>query len=270
MRLAYDDLGAGPAVLFVHGFLLDRTMWRDQVVALEGWRRIAPDLRGMGSSDAPGRACGMGAYADDLAVLLDALGVERTVLCGLSMGGYVALEFLHRHPDRVAALVVMDARAEADTAERRADRDELIRRVRPGGRPPRGLAAQFLAPGASSRARRRLGKMLGRASSAGVIGALEAMRDREDRTSVLRSAARLPTLFLIGGDDARTPRASMQAMADLVPGATLEVIAGAGHVPPLERPDEVTRRLRRFLTGLRPRPAASRRDRSGPREPAVR
>lgn len=272
VRLAYDDLGAGPAVLFVHGFLLDRTMWRDQVVALDGWRRIAPDLRGMGLSEAPDRGYGMSVYADDLAALLDALGIERTVLCGLSMGGYVALEFLRRHRERVAALVVMDARAEADTAERKAGRNDLISRVRAGGvrALPDHLAAQFLAAGAPEEARTRLEEMLYRPPAAGIVGALEAMRDRADRTSGLRSAAGLPTLLLIGGGDARTPRASMQAMADLVPGATLEIISGAGHVPPLERPDEVTRRLRRFLAGLRPRPAASRRGRSGPPAPEAR
>lgn len=130
VRLAYDDLGDGPAILFVHGFLLDRTMWRHQVLALDGWRRIAPDLRGMGLSEAPEHPYGVSVYADDLARLLDALDVERTVVCGLSLGGYVAFELVRRYRERVAALVDLDARAEPDTAERKARRDEMISRVR--------------------------------------------------------------------------------------------------------------------------------------------
>ncbi|NRQ40710.1 alpha/beta fold hydrolase [Nonomuraea sp. NN258] len=259
VRLTYDDLGEGPAVLFVHGFMLDRTLWRDQVRALDGWRRIAPDLRGMGRSEAPERGYRMSVYADDLAALLDALDVERTVLCGLSMGGYVAFEFLRRHRERVAALVVLDARAEADTAERRSSRNDMIARVRDGGTDAltAELAAKFLAENASANARRRLADMMDRSPVAGVVGALEAMRDRPDDTPFLGSIGELPTLLLIGSDDTRTPRASMRAIADAVPAATFGVVPRSGHLPPLENPAEVTDRLRHFLDGLRaPEPSA--------------
>jgi pimeloyl-ACP methyl ester carboxylesterase len=87
VSLAYNDVGEGPTILFIHGFMLDRTMWRSQVAALDGWRRIAPNLRGHGLSEAPEGGYRMATYADDLAALLDVLGVRRTVLCGLSMGG---------------------------------------------------------------------------------------------------------------------------------------------------------------------------------------
>jgi 3-oxoadipate enol-lactonase len=252
VRLAYDDLGKGPAILFVHGFMFDRTMWRDQVVALEGWRRIAPDLRGMGMSEAPEGGYGMSVYADDLAALLDAVDVERTVLCGLSMGGYVAFEFLRRYRGRVAALVVLDARAEADTAERKAGRNDMIVRVRNGDARTLAeeLAPEFLAESASADVRRRLETMMRRTPVAGLVGALEAMRDRPDSTPLLQSIANLPTLLLIGRHDTRTPRASMQAMADQIPDATFTVLSGAGHVPPVESPEETTGALRRFLDGL--------------------
>ena len=91
----------GPAVLFIHGYPFDRTIWRDQIDALEGFRRIAPDLRGMGQSDAPDLGYGMAIYAADLAALLDALGVDDVILCGLSMGGYIAFEFLRHWRSRV-------------------------------------------------------------------------------------------------------------------------------------------------------------------------
>jgi 3-oxoadipate enol-lactonase len=252
VRLAYDDVGEGPAILFIHGFMFDRTIWRSQVAALEGWRRIAPDLRGHGLSKAPERGYGMATYADDLAALLDALGVRRTVLCGLSMGGYVAFEFLRRHRERVAGIVIMDARAEADSPERRARRNDMIARALDSGSKPLAdeLAPKFLTQSAPDEMKRQLREMMERTPPNGIVGALEAMRDRPDSTPLLRTLAGVPTLLLIGERDARTPRASMQAMADQIPGATFDIVPDAGHVAALENPAAVISRLREFLDEL--------------------
>lgn len=252
VRLAYDDVGEGPAILFIHGFMFDRTMWRDQVVGLEGWRRIAPDLRGMGLSEAPENGYSMDVYADDLAALLDVLGIERVVLCGLSMGGYIAFEFIRRHRERVAALVIMDSRAEADSPEREASRNDMIARVRRGEAKAlvEELAPIFLAEDAHTNVQKRLKEMMQRTPPAGIIGALEAIRDRPDSTRLLQSLANLPTLLLIGEHDRRTPFASMQTMANHIPNAKLGMIPNAGHVPPIENPEKTADRLRRFLNGL--------------------
>ncbi|WP_051325377.1 alpha/beta fold hydrolase [Glycomyces tenuis] len=252
VRLAYDDVGKGPAILFIHGFMFDRTMWRGQVVGLEGWRRIAPDLRGMGLSEAAEDGYSMNVYADDLAALLDALDIGRTVLCGLSMGAYVAFEFLRRHRRHVAGLIVLDARTEADSAERKASRNDMIARVRNGDASGLAdeLASKFLAEGSPAGVRRRLGQMMERPSATGIIEALEAMRDRADSTPLLQSIVDLPTLLLIGTDDTRTPRASMQAMADEIPEATFNLVSNAGHLPPLENPEETTAGILRFLNQL--------------------
>jgi 3-oxoadipate enol-lactonase len=239
--------------LFIHGFMFDRTMWHSHVAALEGWRRIAPDLRGHGLSEAPERGYCMATYADDLATLLDALGVGRTVLCGLSMGGYIAFEFLRRHRERVAGLVIMDARAEADSPERRVRRNDMIARALDGG--PKALADElapkFLAEGAPDEMKEQLREMMERTSLNGTVGALKAMRDRLDSTPLLHTLASVPTLLLIGECDARTPRASMQAMAAQIPGARFDIIPDAGHVAPLENPAAVISRLREFPIELR-------------------
>jgi 3-oxoadipate enol-lactonase len=194
----------------------------------------------------------MGAYANDLAALLDVLGIEQAALCGLSMGGYVAFEFLRRYRERVTALVVMSARAEADTPERKASRDDMIARVRRYGvrTLAEELAPRFLEKTAAPDTKERLQEMMERTSVAGAVGALEAMRDRPDSTPLLSSLGDLPTLFIIGERDTRTPRASMQAMTERLLGATFEVIPDAGHVAPLESPAEITAQLRSFLNEL--------------------
>ena len=118
--LAVEVRGEGGAVLFVHGFPFDRTMWRHQLAGLSRWKRIAPDLRGAGESSPGTVEYSMGRYADDLVAVLDAVGVGQAVVCGLSMGGYVLFELLRRFPERVRGVVLCDTRPQADSAGRSA------------------------------------------------------------------------------------------------------------------------------------------------------
>ncbi len=252
VNLAVEVQGDGPAVLFVHGYPFDRTIWRDQIDSLEGYRRIAPDLRGMGQSDAPDLGYGMGIYADDLAALLDALGVNEVVLCGLSMGGYVIFEFLRRWRHRVRALILVDTRAEADSTEGRRARDTAAALARESGAAAVGesMLPKVLAPGSEIRAPElvdRLRRVMAATPVAGMMGALAAMRDRHDSTGLLPTLAGLPTLVLVGEEDTLTPPDAARRMATLIPGARLVVIPGAAHVPPLERPSETTAEIREFL-----------------------
>ena len=252
VSLAVEVRGEGPAILFVHGYPFDRTIWRDQIDSLEGYRRIAPDLRGMGQSDAPDLGYGMGIYADDLAALLDALGVNEAVLCGISMGGYVIFEFLRRWRHRVRALILMDTRAEADSIEGRRARDAAAATARDGGAAAVGgaMLPKMLAPGSEERAPElvdRVRRMMAATPVAGMVGALAAMRDRHDSTGLLPTLAGLPTLVLVGEEDVLTPPDAARRMATLIPGARLVVIPGAGHLPPVERPSETTAEIREFL-----------------------
>lgn len=255
VNLAVDSRGEGRCVLFIHGYPFDRTLWQYQLSHLEGWRRIAPDLRGMGLSDAPDLGYSMTTYADDLAALLDALGVEQAVLCGLSMGGYVAFEFLRRFRHRVLGLVLMDTRAEADTPDGRRARDAQAAQARDRG--PEAVAEAMLphlfaeADPAHSAAAARARRMIVATPVAGIVGALSAMRDRPDSTDLLPMIDGIPTLVAVGAHDRITPPDRAEAMADAIPGARYEVIAGAGHLPPLERPAETTTLLADFLKSLR-------------------
>jgi YbgC/YbaW family acyl-CoA thioester hydrolase len=252
--LAVDVVGDGPAILFIHGYPLDRSIWSHQMQHLEGWRRIAPDLRGMGRSDAPDLGYSMTTYADDLAALLDSLGVDHVVLCGLSMGGYVAFEFLRRHRNRVRGLILVDTRAENDSAEGRRSRDAAAQTARDDG--TRAVAAAMLprlfaedTEEAVGEPWRQVERIIVATPIAGIIGALAAMRDRPDSTAQLESLD-LPALIIVGEHDRITPPASSHRMASALAGSHLEVIHGAGHLSPVEKPGAVTEVIRSFLRRL--------------------
>ena len=255
VNLAVDVRGQGPAVLFIHGYPLDHSIWDYPMAHLEGWMRIAPDLRGMGQSDAPDLGYSMATYADDLLALLNTLGVERAVLCGLSMGGYVAFEMLRRARERVRGLVLMDTRSEADTADLRRARDASAAQAREGGSAaiaaamlPKMLAAGVAAdnPALVDRVRR----MMEATPVAGILGAITALRDRPDSTPLLSALGDIPTLVVVGEEDQITPRQGAQQMADAIPGSRLAVVPAAGHLTPMERPEAATALLADFLTSL--------------------
>ena len=251
--LAVDSAGDGPALLFIHGYPLDRTMWRHSFNQLTGLRRIAPDLRGMGRSDAPDLGYSMTTYADDLAALLDTLGVGDVVLCGHSMGGYVAFEFLRRWRERVRGLVLVATRAEADSSEGRKARDAAAAAAR-----ERGIAAvaEAMLPrlfaGDSAEAVgpawQQMEAIVRATPVPGAVGALTAMRDRPDSTPLLPLLGGLPTLVVAGEEDRLIPAAGARTMAEMIPGSRLVVLPGVGHLPPLEAPAEFTRLLEEFVT----------------------
>ena len=252
IELAFDDRGAGPVILFLHGYPLDRTLWRYQLGAFKGWRTLAPDLRGLGRSDAPDLGYSMATYTDDLIALLDAIGVDDVVLCGLSMGGYIAFELLRRYRPRVRGLVLVDTRAGADSAEGRKGRETAMADLREGGPPliAEQMLPRLLGAKAPDALREEVRAMMASAPAAGVLGALAAMRDRPDSLELLPTLAGLPTLVVVGAEDRLTPPRDAEAMAKAVPGARLAVIPDAGHLPPLEQAESFNGHLQAFLDRL--------------------
>ena len=253
LTLALDLRGDGHPILFIHGFPFDRTMWRPLMATLTGWRRIAPDLRGLGLSEAP-ESYSMAEYADDLAALMDALHVPQAVVCGLSMGGYVAFELLRRHPARVGALILTATRAEADDEagkQRRGDMIALVERQGPAVL-AEVLLPQLLAPAnltAMPHVTEHLRTMIAGSPVKGVVGALRAMRDRADATPLLRKIE-VPTLVIAGRDDQLIPPAASRQLADAIPGALFTLIPDAGHLCPLEQPVTTTKVIAEFLEGI--------------------
>lgn len=255
VTLVYDDIGPrdGSAVLLVHGYPLSRAMWRaqrDSLVAL-GYRVILPDLRGFGESEATTPPYSMDLFADDLAALLDHLGVERVALGGLSMGGCIAFAFWRRHAQQVRALLLADTQAKPDTDEARAGRLKAMDEVRAGrlegvvdGMLPRllGPTTQADSPALVAEVRRM---MLGTPPT-GVVGALAALADRPDSTPTL-ATINVPTLVICGADDAITPPAAHETMRDGIHGSRLVIIPNAGHMSPMEKPAEFNAALGEFL-----------------------
>jgi YbgC/YbaW family acyl-CoA thioester hydrolase len=252
--LAVDVRGDGPALVFVHGFPFDRSLWRHQMATLTRWKRIAPDLRGFGASSAPVDGYSIARFADDLIAVLDAVGAKQAVFCGLSMGGYIIFELLRRHADRVRAIALLDTRADADTPEGRAGRDELMAAVRKDGPDVlvRRQITKLLAPGTREshpEIVQHVSDMMRRASVPGIVGALEAMKARPDSRPLLPDV-KVPALVLVGAEDATAPPAVARAMADAIPGARYAEVPAAGHVSPLEQPLVASRLLADFLGAL--------------------
>jgi YbgC/YbaW family acyl-CoA thioester hydrolase len=253
VSLAVEVRGTGPALVFIHGFPLDLSIWRHQLDGLTGYRRIGLDLRGMGRSDAPDLGYSMATYADDLAALLASMGEERVVLIGHSMGGYVAFEFVRRYRDRVRALVLVDTRAEADSVDGRRARDALILKVREQGATAaaEAMLPRFFTAAVAPHVIESVRAVILHTPVPGIIGALGAMRERSDSTPLLPTLAGVPSLVVVGADDVITPPSIARVMAAALPAAQLVEIGGAGHVPSVEQPEATSRALSKFLRGLR-------------------
>jgi len=245
-----------PDLLLIHGFPLDSLLWRPQVVGLAAAARVlAPDLRGFGDDrrDVP-EVLSMEDFAQDLKDLLDERGIERTVLCGLSMGGYIALAFLERWPERVKGLVLCCTRAGADD-----DQGRQARQAAAADAHDKGMAviARAMVPKMLSATTRQnrpaiagtIEAMIARQRPDAVAAASLGMGHRPDRTALLQRV-RVPSLVIAGGDDALIPRSATTAMAAALPENRLVVVPNAGHLVNIEAPDAFNAVMEAFLATL--------------------
>jgi pimeloyl-ACP methyl ester carboxylesterase len=248
--------GGGTPVVLLHAFPLDGRMWAPQVDALAGtYQVVVPDLRGFGAArEQAVEEAGMDLLADDVARLLDDRDLDRAVLCGLSMGGYVALAFARRHPDRLSGLVLCDTRAGADAEPARADRLRMAERVLAEGNRfvPAVMLPRLL--GETSRRERpdvveRVTELILEQDPRAIAGAQRGMAGRADSTDVLASIT-VPTLVVTGEEDQTTGPEQGRALAAAIPGARFLLVAGAGHLASLEQPEPVNEALLDFLAPI--------------------
>lgn len=256
VTLAYDDVGSGPPVVLIHGYPLCRRMWAPQVQALSaaGYRVVTLDLRGFGESEAPSDAYSMSVFADDVAALLDHLGIDRAAVGGMSMGGYVLLRLLVRHRRRVAAAMFLVTRAAADDEPGRMRRTTLAHDVA-GGRPQvvTDAFAQILfaadTPDERPELVAQVKDWMTATAPQGLVGGLLAMRDRKDYVDALPSL-KLPALVVGAELDRAVPPEHSRVLAEGLPNGRLRIIEGAGHMANLEQPEAFNACLLEFLDGL--------------------
>jgi len=248
VELAYEERGTGRPLVLLHAFPLSSAMWAG--LSMRG-RVIAPDQRGFGASALGEDAPSLGECADDVLALLDRLGLDRVALGGLSMGGYVAMELLRRAPERVAALLLADTKAQADTAEQREGRLRTAETVEREGTAQLadtmlpallGRTALEARPEVVDRVRR----WVGAATPATVAWASRAMAARPDAFEVLR-ATDVPALVIVGDQDVLSPVALAREMADALPQGRLLVVPEAGHLSAVEDPEAFGAGVNDFL-----------------------
>lgn len=250
-ELSYHDEGRGEPIVLLHAFPLSSAMWEDQIEALATrFRVIAPDLRGFGSSARGQGLASLDQAADDLAALLDSLGLAQVTLVGLSMGGYIAFAVLRRHPALVARLVLADTRAGADSAEGRQGRESSAQLAERAGAPAiaEQMLPKLLSAGASADVRDEVRKIILANDPAGIAAAQRAMAARPDSAALLASLA-IPTLIIVGSEDTLTPPSEAEAMQRAIAGSRLLTLAGAGHLANLEAPDEFSAAIEEFVLG---------------------
>lgn len=250
--LFYREAGEGPLAVFIHGFPLDHSLWLDQLKGLAHVRRcVAPDLRGYGRSDPTvDPVLTMEMLADDIAGLIEGLGEESADIVALSMGGYVALALYELRPTLVRTLTLMDTRAVADTPAGRSGRDAMAARLLDRGRAEIAteLIGALLGRSSDLRSQARLRSMVENTRYETFIASLEGMKTRPDRSALLPQID-VPSLVISGDQDALIPVDEARAMADSIPGARTTIVRDAGHLPPVEQPDQVNQALIELFEG---------------------
>ena len=257
VKLNYTDTGgSGTPVVLLHAFPFNSAMWEPQVESLgDKFRFIAPDLKGFGDSDAPEgeSAYSMDGYADEVKALVDELGLDRFVLAGLSMGGYIALAYMRKYADGVDGLVLADTRAEADPPEGKEKRSNQQKQVLQDG--TAGLIETLTGALLAESTRANKSDVVKKVQAAmenpaaGFIGALEAMKNRIDSTESLAQID-VPTLVIVGENDGVTPPDAARKLHENIGGSQLIVIPEAGHISNMESPEAFNGALAEFLNKL--------------------
>jgi 3-oxoadipate enol-lactonase len=254
VTLSYTEAGQGTPVVLLHGFPLSGVIWHEQQRRLgERYRVIAPDLRGHGRSPAPSGVYDMDLMARDVLALLDSLAIDKAVIMGHSMGGYVTLAAWRRAPERFLALGLIASQAGADTEESRKGRYQLAEKVAAEGSKavaevmiPKLFAATLPAEAPIVE---QVRQMILNTQPAGIIGTLKGMAVRPDSSTLLPNL-RIPVLLLTGDKDQIIPPEKAKAMAAANGTAVLTTVANAGHMPMLEQPEATTTAISTFLSEI--------------------
>jgi 3-oxoadipate enol-lactonase len=255
VKIYFEDLGSrtGLPIVFIHGFPFSHEMWQPQIKALtDRFRVIGYDVRGHGESDVGDGQYMLEFFVDDLIGLLDHLKIGKAVLCGLSMGGYIALRAVERNPERVLGLVLADTQAKADSNEAKLRRAASMKAVKTNGVKAyaEGFVKTVFAPQSfteKANAVNTIQRIIESNSMIGICGALLALATRTDTTESLTNI-RVPTLILVGEHDTSTLVSASEEMHRKIRSSEMHVIADAAHMSNLENSEAFNAYLLNFLS----------------------
>ncbi len=255
-NLSYDDVGEGNIpIIFLHGYPFDKTMWLGQLDFLKlSYRLIACDIRGFGESKDEESALSIAMFGDDLIQFMDQLHIHKAVVCGLSMGGFIALNAYQKFPNRFESLILCDTQCIADTAEGKAKRYATIDEIIENGVTSfnEGFIKKVFHKDSLTEKKELVEQLRGVVFSNSeqiIIHGLVALAERSESCSTL-SEITVPTLIICGREDIVTPLSESEFMNANIKGSILKVIDKAGHVSNLEQPEAFNTHLSEFLESL--------------------
>lgn len=257
LSVGYTDKGqdGAPVLLFIHGFPFNKSMWKNQVAAFSNSHRVvAYDVRGHGNSEPGADNFSIELFVHDLNFVMDALDIETATLCGLSMGGYIALKAVINYPERFHALVLCDTNCTADTPEVKEKRLNAIESIKQNGVEgfADGLIENLLASQTlvtKNEVVAAVREMIVSTSPDSLFQTLIAFTKRFETCGKLPEI-KIPTLIIVGKEDIITPPEAAQFMQEQIPGSSLSIIEHAGHLSNLENPDRFNDELKGFLASI--------------------
>ncbi len=239
--VCYNDAGDGVIpVIFIHGFPFDKSMWNQQMEALQkGNRVIAYDIRGFGKSTSGLKKATIDLFAEDLVGFMDVLHVDKAIVCGLSMGGYIVLNAAYRFANRFTALILSDTQCIADTAEGILKRKESIKLIQDGGMEQfaEAFISKIFTPVTIAEQKnvvQQVRVVMLQTAAVVIVSTLNALAEREEVCSGLNKLT-LPVLILCGKEDQITPLAQSELMNKQFVNSNLQIIENAGHMSNLEQ-----------------------------------
>lgn len=256
ITISYNDVGEGIVpIIFVHGFPFDKSMWKGQLDNLKSSNRvIALDIRGFGKSTDEKTPLSIELFAEDLVFFMDKLNIEKAIICGLSMGGYISLNAVSRFPERFTALVLCDTQCIADTTQAKENRYLTIKQINLEGADAfneKFVKSVFHPDSLTNKTElvENLRSIVVANSTRIITAGLTAMAERSETCSTLE-AIKIPTLIICGREDELTPLAKSEFMHERIKGSIVRIIDHAAHVSNLEQPDEFNKYLKNFLNTL--------------------
>ena len=254
LSVSYNDHGPddAPAIIFIHGFPLNKSMWDLQVEAVkENYRVIAYDIRGHGNSDPGMDEFFIELFVNDLLRLMEKLGIEKSILCGLSLGGYIALNAVLKYPDRFDGLILNDTQCIADTPEIKENRCIAIIRIKEKGVQQYADESikKLFSPGSFTKKKNVIAavkEMIISTPKQSLSNTLHALAERKETCTQLQEI-NIPVLIMVGTEDKITPIAAAQQMHEKIANSKLEIIQEAGHLSNLENPTAFNTHLVKFL-----------------------